>query len=171
MSLSRFAHCADVTGDVEPARLRSRGFRFLHTRLRAIRGYQKRIGSRPQRDAARFSCRLRKLADWDRNQGFCPGGCTRRASAGIHRWSRNKDTGSVRPYRRPRSASELTLQDRHPGDPTFHAYELLGARRGDASANPYPPHYLTLFREDAALLHWALEILGTSWKLSIDLDQ
>jgi len=127
--------------------------------------------ARSQRDVTRFSCRFRKLASWDRNQGFCLGGYTRRASAGIHRWSRNKYTGSVRPYRHPRSASEPKLQDRHPSDPTFHAYELLGARRGDASANPYPPRYFTLLREVVALLLWALEILGTSWKLSIDLDQ
>jgi hypothetical protein len=168
------SNCTDVTGecigDVEPTRLRSRGFRCLHTRLRAIRGYL--LGqTMPQRDAARFSCRIRKRENWDRNRGFCPGGPTRRASAGIHRWSRNKDTGTVRPYRRPRSASEPKLQDRHPSDPTFHAYELLGARRGDASANPYPPRYFTLFREAVALLLWALKILGTSLELSIDLDQ
>jgi hypothetical protein len=163
-----FSSLPDGTGATAFARLRV--LRTRKNRFMLFRAHSSR-SARSQRDVTRFSCRLRKLASWDRNRGFCLGGHTRRASAGIRRWCRNKYTGSVRPYRRPRSANEPKLQDRHLSDPTFHAYELLGARRGDASANPYPPHYLTLFREVIALLLRALEDSRCTLQISIDLDQ
>ena len=66
----------------------------------------------------------------------------------------------MRPHRHRRSSNEPKRQDRHLSDPTFHAYELLGARLGDASANPY-----------YASLCWVLFLLGLLSALALQASE